>query len=622
MMFRKKASKTEKKQNASWNDISSIGNLDTFLPDMFEENEDYIKLGSNLYVRVIGITALPMNIYLTFFDDLMVEFSPYIQKTIHLKKIDDANVIKTLNSQIKVINSNFLSARNDENDEVYAAKVNSLKEIRKAIQFGEERMNTGTIIFNIYGVSKEDLDQRTRRFKTHCDRKTLKIRPYIYCQREMYVSSLPFMKVIDTKKSFKKSLTSRAASCMIPEGMTEFNHPNGIPLGRFQATNSLFRYDFFVGPPLLSNQMAMIFGIPGAGKSVLLKLIGCRSFAFGKLVIIFDIEGEFRKLIEDEFDGQYIDIKAGVKSGINPLDIDVTYIKETGESYIDIHSKISEVRSNIHVLCSRYRNGSLLTESEAVAIDEAVKEIYGDRGINKDPNSLYEETEELKEDGFYFGRVKKDMPTFTDLRNKIATKPNTENLVTLLRIITADGSLNLFDGQNEIDLTGGIIGIGLSNINDDFLKLYALVNILSWVWSNLKKKELSDYDKVVLIDEFWSFIRYPQAISNIEEYTRRARKYNIMFAMATHFVDDVLARPESAAILKISSTKFIMQQNVDSIPLIEETFALSEEAATSISNFNAGDALVIAGTKKAFIRTEPYEHEWPLFDTRNQSEWG
>jgi type IV secretory pathway VirB4 component len=394
----------------------------------------------------------------------------------------------------------------------------------------------------------------------------------------------------------------------MPEGFSGINHPSGIYLGKCVNTGGYINYDNFIGPPILSNQMMGIFGIAGAGKSVLLKLIAARGVAIGEWIIVFDIEGEFKELIETLLGGQYIDIKPGEKTGINPFNLEVD-----NEGRIDIYGKVGEIRENINLFCSQFRESGL-DESEIIGIENSVMELYSERGITRNKESLFEQTEDKREGSYSIGNRKKVMPIYSDLKKKLYSK-GLNKLADLMAMITGEGSLSIFDCQSTIELKRGIVGIGMKNVSDQFLKFYSIVNMLSWTWSIFGDYKYKNINKRVIIDEGWFFVKYPHAVEYLEEIERRGRKYRISLTIASHFIGEFLRSESGKVILEMSSTKIIMQQNSDSKDEIRDYFGLSENVARTLSSFEAGDCILLSGNKKAIMHVEPFSFEESLIFT-------
>lgn len=81
-----------------------------------------------------------------------------------------------------------------------------------------------------------------------------------------------------------------------------------------------------------------------------------------------------------------------------------------------------------------------------------------------------------------------------------------------------------------------IIGIDLKHLSGEYLKFFATVNILSWIWAKFSNWKLKVELKQVIIDEGWLFAKYEHAASYVEAIARRGRKYRISLVIASQMI--------------------------------------------------------------------------------------
>ena len=148
-------------------------------------------------------------------------------------------------------------------------------------------------------------------------------------------------------------------------------------------------------------------------------------------------------------------------------------------------------------------------------------------GITSDVNSLFEKKGGKLDNGKYvIGKIPKKMPTLSDFQSKLKERNNCNELAKILVPFLKGNSLGLFDCESKITSSSEIINFDMSEIKDEFTKLYASFVILTWVWQKfvLKNKENR---KIIVCDEAWLFLKYPESADLLVNVARRGRKYNV-----------------------------------------------------------------------------------------------
>jgi conjugal transfer ATP-binding protein TraC len=608
MLMKKKKTNTSKENHKDiFDNVDGISDL--LMPDSLIEREDHMYLGYNRYSRTYTI-SYPRLMFLGFLNEFFslgsVDISTYIEN------IPDGYVIKSLTNKITVMQSNINIQLNKGNIVDYGEQqaVADLEALREAIQTNKDRMSNARTLITVWGRNPQDLDDRCGLFEDICARKSVKARVLVCDQKKAFISSLPYMNM--KLESEMRNVTTGAIACLVPVGNTELYHPKGSYFGENVFTKSDIYYDNFIGPPHLTNPHMFISGIAGAGKSVTLKCLSARLAAAGQWVVILDPENEYEKLIK-MLGGQYITIKAGEKSGINPFELEVE-TDDKGHRTVDIYGKLSELREMLSLFCEKFRGNGLIGY-ELTAVEEIIKKLYSERGITKDADSLYKEVSTQQDGKFYTGKVKKELPTLNDLRLELSQSETTKELAELLKIITRDGSLSMFDCQTSIDLNKKIIGINLKHLTDEFMKFFATVNLLSWLWAKFGNYKYKDILKSVVVDEGWLFARYEHSVRYLEEISRRGRKYKISLKIASQMISEFLQSESGKAIIHMCATKFIMKQDPSIADEVAEFFKLSSSCTSMISSFPSGYGLLKTETETVVTRIEVNDFELPYVTT-------
>lgn len=142
-------------------------------------------------------------------------------------------------------------------------------------------------------------------------------------------------------------------------------------------------------------------------------------------------------------------------------------------------------------------------------------------GITSDINSLYERKGgKLDNNKYVVGRIPKKMPTLSDFQKKLKERQSCLELAEILVPFLRGNSLGIFDCESQINSDVDIINFDMSEIKDEFTKLYASFVILTWVWQKfvLKNKEKK---KIIVCDEAWLFLKFQESAEFLVNVARR-----------------------------------------------------------------------------------------------------
>lgn len=215
--------------------------------------------------------------------------------------------------------------------------------------------------------------------------------------------------------------------------------------------------------------------------------------------------------------GKVIKIEQGESSGINPFELEAD--TKGNKQFLNILDKVAEIRALLATICQNY--GRTLTGSENTEIEIIVNKLYTERGITTDINSLYEKNGGKLDNGKYvIGKIQKKMPTLSDFHKKLLERGKCNELADILVPFLRGNSLGIFDCESSITSNEDIICFDMSEIKDEFTKLYSSFVILTWVWQKfvLKNKEKK---KIIVCDEAWLFLKYKESAEFLVNVARR-----------------------------------------------------------------------------------------------------
>lgn len=606
----KESSKNIRQQEQHENSIFELTPdiFDLFLPDAFQENVDYIYLGPENYCRVYVLDIdYPSEMYVGFFDSLLDKGE--IAISVFIEPRDTGEAIKDITRRINAMKSNAMLQRG-EPDYKLLAQIEWYDALRSSLQRNLEKILMTQVFIVVYAKSLEKLKEDCIRITKFAESLGLNMRCLSFEQQKGFLSSLPLGP--RNLRYFEKFrlMTTSACSCLFPIGNTDISYDEGFYIGYNVITNSPVFYNQF--DKQLPNPHMAIFGTTGAGKSTTMKTMLGRMAAYGYNICVLDPEREYEKII-NMLGGKYIRIKPGEKLGINPFDVEVE--EEEGKRFIDLNSKVADIRFILNII-SEYYVGRKLDGVQMAAIERIVRKLYYDRGITSDPDSLYT-TARMDEKGqLLVGKIKKQLPTLSDLREELYKESETQALAKAMEVFVGEGSLALFDCQTTIDADDKIIAFDLKEFErDNFLKFFASVNILSWIWNKFSNAKLKGQKKVVIFDEAWMFTKYQASAEYLEFISRKGRKYKISLMIASQTLLEFLMNDTGRAIINMCASKFLMRQESDMAAQIAEFFRLSERTTEIITSADKGQGILMNPKEKIFVQITPFDFEWEYVTT-------
>ena len=176
--------------------------------------------------------------------------------------------------------------------------------------------------------------------------------------------------------------------------------------------------------------------------------------------------------------------------------------------------------------------------------------------------------------------------------------------------------VGIFDKQTNIDIKNPFTVFSVKDLQDT-LRPIAMFIILDFIWTRVKK----DLKKrLLIVDEAWHMMRYPDSAQFLWSVVKRARKYYLGLTTITQDVEDFLAQDIGKAIVTNSALQLLLKQSPAAIDKISEVFYLSQGERQLLLAANIGEGIFFAGPHHAPIRVVASEEEHALITTKPQ-EW-
>lgn len=322
--------------------------------------------------------------------------------------------------------------------------------------------------------------------------------------------------------------------------------------------------------------------------SYFVKLEALRSLMLGTEILVIDPENEYQKLCEAA-GGEYLNFSFSSPSKINPFDLTALYDEK--ESSLGL--KILSLHSLFKVIM-----GAISPSSEAL-LDRALVACYRARGITNEPSTQ-----------------KNEPPLMEDLYKTLIGMETPEALDLAARIekFVKGSYVGIFDQHTNIDIKNPFTVFSVRDLQDT-LRPIAMFVILDFIWTRIKKNLTK---RILIVDEAWHMMRYPDTASFLWSIVKRARKYYLGLTTITQDVEDFLSQDIGKAIITNSSMHLLLKQSPAAIDKITEVFYLSQGERQLLLAAAVGEGIFFAGNHHAPIRIVSSPEEHKLITTKPQ----
>jgi type IV secretory pathway VirB4 component len=351
----------------------------------------------------------------------------------------------------------------------------------------------------------------------------------------------------------------------------------GIMYGINEHNDSLVIFDRF----RMENANMVIFAKSGAGKSYTVKLEILRQLMFGVEILVLDPEKEYEELAQ-AVGGEYINFTFGGKTKLNPFDLSAVY--EEGEN--ELGQKIISLHGLLKVMLGE------MTATQDALLDRALVAAYKAKGITPDPATQTNEP-----------------PLMEDLYKALIGMENEDgnNIAARLEKYITGSFRGIFDQPSNFDISNQLTIFSVREMEES-MRPIAMYLILDFIWTRVRK----DLKKrILVIDEAWYFMKHQDSASFIHGMVKRARKYYLGITTITQDVEDFLHNDYGKAIVTNASIQLLMKQSTASIPVLSETFYLSEGERQLLVASDVGEGIFFAGSNHVALRVvaSPEEHK-------------
>lgn len=575
-------------------------------------NYDHVIMDGMYYTYLyIEKNGYPRNTALGWASQL-VSLGNGIDVDIHIVKEDKVRSVERISRKIMTNGSKFKTTQVTSND---------YEELRNALtsaHFLKESLSANqdlfyfSIIITVSAPTYESMYRKKEAVKNILITRDIVVKETPFLCEKAFLSTclLNNMDKSLFEKSKHNAPTNNLATLSYMFTAFEIGDEDGVLLGVNQYNNSLCVVDLF-NSRIYKNANMVLIGTSGAGKTFTMQLLALRMRMTGiQVFILAPLKGKEFKRAADAIGGSYIRIDTSTEQCINIMEI-----RKKGESESDLVDKLANGDDEeMSILSAKIQKLSVFfkllihdaKQEQVVLWEKAVLNAYKKKGITQDNDSLFiPGTDQYKE-----------MPVIGDVYEELLQMG--EKMTSICNIMEqfVFGSAKSMNNQTNVDLNNKYIVIDISNLSDDLLPIGMFI-ALDYCWDKIKEDRTKK--KAIFIDETWKLINTNElAAEFVLEIFKIIRGYGGSAIAATQEMGDFYALEDGKygkGIVNNSKTKIVLNLEQEEIDTISGPFKLSRQEASSIKQFQRGEALLSTNNNKVPIAIKPSKTELDLITT-------
>ena len=569
---------------------------DLVAPASLEFKSNYFIMGTR-YCRTMYAYGYPRSIYTGWLSSI-INLDEILDISMFIYPVDSQVVMNNLRRKVTQLEASMeVNAEHGKiRDPGLEAAYQDAEELRDKLQIGSEKFFRFGLYFTISAKSEEELTFITHKVETLLGQQMVLTKSASAQQEQGLNSTIP---QFTDELQIRRNMDPGALSPTFPFTSADLTQDNGILYGINLHNNGLIIFDRFS----LENYNMTVFAASGSGKSFTVKLESLRSMMMGADILIIDPENEYQKLCE-AVGGSYIRLSLGSDTRINPFDLPhIVDSDDVGEG-----EEVDALRANLITLHGLLRQmlGSgqvasdgtvvnILTPSEEADLDQALIDTYARVGITSDP--LTQNT---------------TPPVMADLYDTLLHMGgNGPSLAQRLRKYTTGTFAGIFSQQSNVAIDNHMVVFNIRDLEEE-LRPVAMYIVLNHIWSKVRTDQRK---RILVVDEAWQLMKYPDSANFMFSIAKRARKYNLGMTTITQDVEDFISSPMGRAIVANSSIQLLLKQSPSAVDVLGQVFKLTEEELKRLSNFSVGQGLFFAGQNHVMIQIIASETETGLVST-------
>ncbi len=569
--------------DASNHTEGQLAACDIVAPPSIEVDFDHLEVGGFLY-RTLFVAGYPRYVSANWLSPL-ISFNHTLDVSMYVYPQKSEEILENLKRKIgemeATIQSDLKRGRVLE-PSVQVALEDALG-LQQELAKGSQRFFQFALYVTIPAGTMEELNKTTKQVEAMLASLMITTKKAVLQMEEGLKTTMPMGQ---DRIMVTRNMDTTSLATTFPFTTSELSANEGILYGINEGNESLVIFDRFT----LENANMVVLGKSGAGKSYLIKLEIIRSLMFGTEVLIIDPESEYETLT-NALGGEYIRFQFGAGTKINPFDLTVLTTNRSGES--ELGQKILSLHGFFRVVMGN------LTPTEDAILDRALVLTYKQKGITPDPATQSKEPP-LMEDLY---------KTLIGMEESVA-----RGLADRIERFVRGSMMGIFDQQTNIEIKNPLTVFSIRDLEEE-LRPIAMYLILDFIWTKVRR---SLKRRILIVDEAWYMMKYPDSAAFLNSIAKRSRKYYLGLTTISQDVGDFMSTDLGKTIIQNSSLQILLKQSASAIDKLGEVFFLSEGERQLLLSSDVGEGLFFAGPAHAAIRIIASPEEHALATTKPQ----
>ncbi len=552
---------------------------DIIAPAAIEVDFNHILIGTK-YFRTFFASGFPRFVGANWLAPL-INFDHPVDVSTFYYPVDSGLIMKRLERKIGEMQATINIAIDEGRlpDPSVKVALQDALDLQNQIASGTEKFFHFGLYMTVRADTIEQLDRISKSLESTLAASGVVVKVATLQQEQGLQTNIP---VGIDKIYFTRNMDTTSIATTFPFISSELTMQDGVLYGINKHNKSLIIFDRFQLP----NANMVVFATSGAGKSYMIKLEAVRSLMFGIDIIIIDPEREYEKL-SNAIGGEYISFSQDGASKINPFELSGIFAPEEDELRYKILS--------LHGLLRLMLGGNIPAEEDAI-LDRAVILTYAEKGITPNP-ATHTKPPPLLEDLYKILRA--------------MAEPQSQGMATRLEKYIQGSAAGVFNQHTTIDLRNNFTVFSIRDLSEE-LRPIAMYVMLDYIWTRIKKQRKK---RLLIIDEAWWMMQYPDAAKFVFSLAKRARKYGLGLTTITQDVEDFLGTDYGKAIVSNSALQVLLKQSPVAVDKLKQVFYLTEGEKRYIQSAGVGEGIFFAGADHVALQVVASENEHNLITT-------
>jgi len=568
---------------------------DLIAPAAVEVARDHLRLDTQ-FARTLVVTGYPRTVSPGWLAPL-IDFEEPIELSLHLHPLQTAQMVSTLSHKlVQLHSSRLLAARGGRlPDPEREVAYEDAERLRDALQRGEEKIFSVALYILLRANSLATLDALTRKVELTLGGMLAHARTAILEQDTAFQSCLPQGQ---DQLLLYRNLDTSSVATMFPFSSSSLTMERGVLYGIARHNHSPVIVDPF--DESLENANMVVFATSGAGKSYFTKLMALRNLLLGVDFLVIDPEDEYRALCA-AVDGQYVRLASSSAQHLNPFDLPPA--DQDQDARDPLAEQVAALLALLEIMLAEPGHG--LTSHERALLDRALYQTYAAAGITDEVSTQHGSA-----------------PLMRDLHAVLTDIPGEVAMSLVARLQRyVEGSLSgLFSAPTDVALDRRLVVFNIQALEPE-LRPLGVHLIATFVWNQVRR---SRRPRLLIIDEAWSLVQYPEGGAFLAGMARRSRKYYLGLVTITQDVADFLGVDHGRTVLANAALKLLMKQDAAIIDPVVQAFRLSAEERQFLLAAGKGEGLFFARGSHVALKIEasPAEHRLATTSPRELAKGG